>query len=113
MTALQELLNTYRTASRLALSQGDANTFTAVIYQEGQSRAQCRISLGSAFGRGINHSQDLTRSNSSNGMLNVEHDDQHLHMDSGLSMHGDRDEKLGLEGAAEHFWSMLMEPLQR
>jgi hypothetical protein len=88
----------------------DANTFTAVIYQKGQSRAQCRISLGSAFGKGINYSQDLTRSNSSNGMLDVEHDDQHLYM---TSMHGDRDEKLGLEGAAEHFWSMLIEPLQR
>lgn len=96
--------------------QLDGTRFTAVIYESGATQAQCTISLGGHFGRGISYSDTVGGSgNSFNEMLSVENDEQHLYLKPmGMwSMGGDRDAQLSAEGAAEYFWSMLIEPLQR
>jgi hypothetical protein len=93
----------------------DGSRFTAVIYQHGKSRAQCTIVLGGSFGRGISYSASLGGSgNSFNEMLSIESDDQHLFLRlMGMSTFGGgREKDLGLEGAAEHYWSLLIAPLQ-
>jgi hypothetical protein len=93
----------------------DATHFTAVIYQAGKTRSQCTISLGSHFGKGISYSASVGGSgNSYNEMLSVENDDQHLFLRlMGMStMDNHRDNQLSFEGAAEHYWSMLVAPLQ-
>lgn len=97
--------------------QLDGTHFTAVIYESGAARAQCTISLGGHFGRGISYSNTVGGSgNSFNEMLSVEHDEQHLYLKSmGTGMWltgGERRAQLSAEGAAEYFWSMLIEPLQ-
>jgi hypothetical protein len=94
----------------------DATRFTAVIYEGGTNRAQCMISLGSALGHGVAYSHDVGRAgNSYNEMITVDGDDQHLFLKmSGLSMMGsNRDQQLSYEGAAEHYWAMLIAPLQQ
>ena len=93
----------------------DANRFTAMIYESGKARAECTIGLGGSFGKGIWYAASVGGSgNSFNEMLTVENDDQHLFLLLlGLSTMGSsRDHQLGLEGAAEHYWSMLIAPLQ-
>lgn len=96
--------------------QHDATRFTAVIYESGATRTQCTISLGGPLGRDISYSNSERRAdNSFNEMLSVEHDEQHLYLRSmGMQMMGgNRDDQLSFEGAAEYYWSMLIEPLQR
>lgn len=95
----------------------DSTHFTAVIYESGATQAQCTISLGSHFGRDISYSNTVGGSgNSFNEMLSVEHDEQHLYlkpMGTGMWLTGgERHAQLSPEGAAEYFWSMLIEPLQ-
>lgn len=92
----------------------DATHFSAVIYEAGNTRAQCTISLGDHFGRGISYSNSVGRiGNGYNEMLSVENDDQHLFLRPGMSMMGGhRESQLNFEGAAEHYWSMLIAPLQ-
>ncbi|HVC17420.1 MAG TPA: toll/interleukin-1 receptor domain-containing protein [Rhodanobacter sp.] len=92
----------------------DAQRFSAVIYEAGQTRAQCSIRLGGCFGKGITYSASADAAgNSYHGMLSLEHDDQHLYLSASMSMMGgDRDQQLTFEGAAEHYWAMLIEPLQ-
>ena len=98
--------------------QLDGSHFTAVIYESGATQAQCAISLGGHFGRGISYSNTVGGSGSSfNEMLSVEHDEQHLYlkpMGTGMWLTGgERRAQLSAEGAAEYFWSMLIEPLQQ
>jgi hypothetical protein len=97
--------------------QLDGTRFTAVIYEAGATQAQCTINLGSPFGgRGISYSDSVGGAgNSYNEMLSVENDEQHLFLKAmGMRMMGDdRDVQLSHEGAAEYFWSMLIEPLQQ
>jgi hypothetical protein len=96
--------------------QLDGSRFTARIYESGATQAQCTINLGGSFGRGISYSNSVGGTGDSyNEMLSVEHDEQHLYLKPmGMwMMGGDRDEQLSHEGAAEYFWSMLMEPLQQ
>lgn len=98
--------------------QLDSSRFTAVIYASGATQAQCTISLGRLLGRGISYLNSVGgngNSNSFNEMLSVEHDEQHLYLKPmGMWMTGgDRDAQLSFEGAAEYYWSMLIEPLQR
>lgn len=98
--------------------QLDGTRFTAVIYESGSTRAQCTISLGGHFGRGISYSDTVGGSgNSFNEMVSIEHDEQHLYLKPmGMGMWltgGERHAQLSAEGAAEYFWSMLIEPLQQ
>ncbi|HJQ16391.1 MAG TPA: toll/interleukin-1 receptor domain-containing protein [Allosphingosinicella sp.] len=96
----------------------DANRFIAVVYRHGKAVARCSVFIGgSFFGNGIAYSaNEATESNSCNETLSVEADEQMLYLTSmGMSFggRGERDPKLSQEGAAELYWSMLVEPLQR
>lgn len=93
----------------------DANHFTAVIYKDGGSISRCKITLGGMFGRSIGYSyNDQAGDNSFNENLSVEADDQHLFLRSlGMAMHvGNGERNLTEEGAAELYWSLLIQPLQ-
>ncbi|MEI9416805.1 toll/interleukin-1 receptor domain-containing protein [Mesorhizobium sp. Cs1321R2N1] len=95
----------------------DANRFFATIYRDGKDIARGTVYVGSgSFARGINYVHgETTESNSMNESLRVEADDQALFLLSmGMATIGqERDKKLSQEGAAEFYWSILIEPLQR
>lgn len=99
----------------------DGVSFTAVIYRNGKRMAgsAMRLTGAGAFGAGITYSNDVSRTdgNGYNERVSVESDDQSLYLRSmGMaSMYSGRAEreKLSHEGAAELFWEMLIEPLQR
>lgn len=97
----------------------DANRFTAAVYRNGKALSRCTVYIGSDHGlmSGIAFSLGETMaSNSYNEMLRVEFDDQSMFLKSmGMSFRTnlDQDEKLTQEGAAELYWSIFMEPLQR
>ena len=97
----------------------DANRFTAALYKQGKALARCTVFIGGGFfGNGIAYSDGETmESNSCNESLRVEADDQMLFLASmGFGVmrgHGERETKLSQEGAAEFYWSMFIEPLQR
>jgi hypothetical protein len=93
----------------------DATRFSAVIYEVGKARSQCTVSLGGGFGKGISYSASLGGSgNGFNEMLSVENDEQHLFLRLlGMSTMGSsRDQQLTCEGAAEHYWAMLIGPMR-
>lgn len=98
----------------------DAQSFSAVIYKDGKEVSRCAIRHGTSrgFGGGITYSQDeRTMANSYNESLSVEADEQSLFLKSmGMRMFvsGQRQSNhLTFEGAAEYYWEMLIEPLQR
>lgn len=93
----------------------DANRFSAVVYRGGKATARCTVFIGSGhFASGIAYAATETdASNSFNENLSVEADDQMLYLKSmGFAFRGHGDGKLSQEGAAELYWSMLIEPLQ-
>jgi hypothetical protein len=99
----------------------DAHSFTAVIYRNGKEISRCAIRYGDSrgSGSGITYSAD-TRGigNSYNEQLTVESDDQSLFLKPGgmrMYMTGrqNQNEHLTFDGAAEYYWEMLIEPLQR
>ena len=96
----------------------DANRFSATVYRHGKAEARCTIFMGARpFVNGIAYSASETGSdNSYNECLHIEADDQMLFLRGmGMShMRGQSDTaKLSQEGAAEFYWAMLIEPLQR
>ncbi len=93
----------------------DANSFVASIYANGARVSVCSIVAGAVNGFGGNSiryssSADAPR-NSWNEQLSVGEDGYTLHLHGGFS-HGS-DKSFTEEGAAELFWGMLMQPLQR
>lgn len=89
--------------------------FTAVVYRGGRIASQCKISLGGTWGRSITFSYaDQMGDNSMNESLSVDADDQHLFLRAlGIAHHmPHKGQNLTQEGAAEHYWSLLMKPLQ-
>lgn len=94
----------------------DATRFTAAIYVAGKAISRCTIFMGDRmFANGIAYAHGETSSTSSlNELVTVEADDQSLFLRSmGMSsMDGRTDSKLSEEGAAEHYWTMLIRPLQ-
>jgi hypothetical protein len=101
--------------------QIDAHSFTAVIYHNGDELSRCAIRYGGSrgFGNGITYSAD-TRGvgNSYNEMFTVDADEQSLFLKpAGMRMYmtGRQGEPqhLTFDGAAEYYWEMLIEPLQR
>jgi hypothetical protein len=98
----------------------DSNRFTAVAYRDGEAVARCAIRFGdgmeSAFGITYSH-DDTAASGSFNESLLVESDSQQLYLKPlGMSMlrRGDREgEKLSMEGGAEFYWELFIEPLQQ
>ena len=95
----------------------DAQTFTAVIYQNGKAVARCGIRLGGSrgFGDGITFSHDDSASaNSFNESLSIEVTEQALFLRPlGMGWSGEKKSQLTFDGAAEYYWEMLMAPLQR
>jgi len=94
----------------------DGNTFTATIYRDGSKAAACSIRLGGMLGNGIAYSDgDDAPSNSYNESVSVENDDQKLFLRPMGMPHyglGQDNDTLSEEGAAEYYWSLLINPLQ-
>jgi hypothetical protein len=97
----------------------DARHFSAVAYRQGRAVALCRIWFGggrSMLG-GIAYSMsDSKATTATNESLSVVETEQALYlrplgMASGFS--GGREAHLTMDGAAELYWAMFIEPLQR
>ena len=87
-----------------------------MIYRDGHAVSRCKITLGGFLGSAIAYSNnDTGPDNSCNEQLTVESDDQSLYMKPLMggwtSPHG-RDAHLSPEGASEHLWSILVQPIQ-
>jgi hypothetical protein len=98
----------------------DNNRFTATVYRDGAAAARCTIFMGGDryMGAGIAFLfGETSGSNSYNESLTVEADDQAMYLRSmGMQAMGGRRgdaDKLSQEGAAELYWSMLINPLQQ
>ena len=82
--------------------------------------ARCSITLGGLLGNGITYSSsDQVRDNSFSESLSVENDDQAMFLTAmGMGVFANQagshqvSPHLTPEGAAEYYWSMLMQPLQ-
>jgi hypothetical protein len=94
----------------------DVNRFSAVVYKGGRAVSRCTVFVGSRFiGNGIAYSSAETdESNAYNEMLSVAADDQTLYLKALGMAHFqvDQNVKLSPEGAAEYYWSLLIERLQ-
>lgn len=93
----------------------DQNRFTARVYQSGTSVARCSVTLGGMLGSRITYSSsDQIRDNSFNESLSVENDDQSLFLTAmAIGVFASQvGSHLTPEGAAEYYWSMLVQPLQ-
>lgn len=94
----------------------DADSFTGTIYRDGKNVAECRIARGGFVGNGITYSSNARRQgNGINESLSVEADGQGMNLKAMMSIHrmaSSEDPKLTFEGAAEYYWSMLVERLQ-
>ncbi|WP_437624232.1 toll/interleukin-1 receptor domain-containing protein [Sorangium sp. So ce1151] len=98
----------------------DANRFTAVAYRNGTAICRCTIFIG---GLGLSRAtqricylnDDSGVTNSFNEGVSVDADDHALYLKP-LGMHtrgtGDSN-KLTMQGAAELYWGMFIDPLQR
>jgi len=99
-----------------AFKRIDATRFGATAYRNGTARARCLIKLGGQFG-GISFSYDgNTNSNSINESMSVDVGDQALTLHPlGMQSYRSTTSKthLSQEGAAECYWNLFVEPLQR
>ncbi|MFL5328589.1 MAG: toll/interleukin-1 receptor domain-containing protein [Gemmataceae bacterium] len=98
--------------------QKDANHFTARIYRGGTCVSECGIRLnGGMMGKHISYSQQPDSTNSFNESMDVADDGYSLFMRPSMGMWRSGSDgtksQLSAQGAAEYFWSMLIEPLQR
>jgi hypothetical protein len=96
----------------------DANRFTAVVYRYGKAASRCTIFLGGLGQSGIAYSNtDAPTGGGFNESLSVREDGQALYLEplglSSISRGEAQNRKLTLEGGAEMYWGLLIEPLQR
>lgn len=98
----------------------DAESFSAVIYRNGDAVSRCSIRHGSAsaFGNGITYSHnDRGRGDGCNEVLSVGEGENSLVLNpmgmSSMLQGRDRESAFSHEGAAEFYWALLMAPLQR
>jgi TIR domain len=95
----------------------DATRFTASVYRGGAALTRCTIRLGGLHHSGITFSHGADAAgNGYNESMSVEVGEQALYLKPmGMAMFNNsaRDKTLGLEGAAEYYWQMFIEPLQR
>lgn len=96
--------------------QIDANTFTAILFRDGEQISRCKIWLHDAFGEtsiAYSEASAFSSENSYNATLVSQADEQGIYltksMFDGLSS---GQEQLTFEGAAEYYWSKLMDKLQ-
>jgi len=102
---------------KTAFKRIDAHKFSSVIYLDGSTVSKCSIWLG-GFGEKANeirYSMSENPYNSFNESLAVEEGEQMLGLrpHAKLFGYGEDKQNLTFEGAAECYWSILMEPLQR
>ena len=92
----------------------DTNRFFATIYRDGKAMARCTVFMGGYLNAICYVEGERSDSNTSNAQLSVEADDQSLFLAGfGARVFGDgRAGKLSEEGAAEHYWEMLISRLQ-
>jgi len=95
----------------------DAMHFTATAYLQGRAQSQCRIWFGGrgSFPSGIAISLGGANDSSFNESLSVQEDGYSLFLRPiGIAFRGQGDPpQLTHQGAAEHCWSLFIEPLQR
>ncbi|WP_421774260.1 toll/interleukin-1 receptor domain-containing protein [Gracilimonas sp.] len=99
----------------------DSQTFAAKVYKEEKLVSQCKVWRGTDFGNteAIKYSNSISERNSFNMMFTVSDDGYTQYLESsGLhsmyqSQFNNDDGKLSRQGASEHLWAMLVEPLQR
>lgn len=97
----------------------DANKFSATIYRNGEALSRCQIRLGGVFGKGITYShgdRDSFSDNSINESLSIESGEQDLYLKPGGMAtfgSGEANSSLSRQGAAEYYWEMFLQPLQR
>ena len=94
----------------------DANTFDAAIYRNGKAVGQCQIRIEGNFGggsAGIAYSNDGRRGGY-NEMLHVVDGANALFLKPmGMFHLGKVNEQLSQQGAAEYYWSRLIQSLQQ
>ena len=100
----------------------DSNRFTAEIYRNGEATTTCSIGIaghGLAGRHSITYGTSLNSNAGSFGdAVSVTDDERTLGfaaMNMGMMVgrgHGQRDDMLSEEGAAEYLWSRLIQPLQ-
>jgi len=96
--------------------RSDSNHFTAAIYTNGNLASSCRIWMGGRyFSNGIAYSVSERGDDSSmNESLSVDEDGYTLFLrPMGMFIRDPAHQKLTHEGAAESYWTKLIEPLQR
>lgn len=110
-TSLEELKR--RNPDINYIFEKEANRFYATIYRSGREISGCLIvnRVGSDSWGGITYSPDKN-DNSITSSLNVEDDGYSLFLIPMYNITGNRD-KLSKKGAAESYWSMFIEILQR
>jgi TIR domain len=97
----------------------DARHFSATIYRGGSAVAQCRIwlgGLGPRAGQILYSMNDAGSDNSFNEMMSVGDDREALFLrPAGMQIHRNTSDTgtLTMQGAAEYYWSIFIEPLQR
>lgn len=90
----------------------DANRFFVTAYRDGKAVSRMTVFMGGSFGNGITQVDgETTTSNTSNGHLSIDADDQSMFLKSTFSM-TNTEAKLTFEGAAETFWAGFVRPLQ-
>lgn len=97
----------------------DAQAFSAVVFVNGKTKCTAMIYFGGAsFTKGINYSREISNTrNSLNESLSVDSDGYKLFLKNlgfaSFITNDRRKEEMTFEGAAEFYWEMFIEPLQR
>lgn len=96
----------------------DANRFSSVIYRNGRSATECSVKLANFGSRNdcISFSYDASAPmNSSNEMLNIEHDDSSMYLKPFGMQHfsSQPNQKMSAEDAAKYLWDLLVSQLGR
>jgi TIR domain len=94
----------------------DSDQFTAAIYSGGALASSCRIWMGGrqTFGGIAYSASERSFGNSMNESWSVDDEGYSLFLKPLLgAVRGRAEKQLTHEGGAEHFWSNLIEPLQR
>ena len=94
--------------------KSDASRFTAHIYRNGESLAQCAVAVQSNFGSSITYSGDASSTNGYNEAIRVKDDGHALFLEAMgfASLTDSSDRQLSQNGAAELFWEILVRRLQ-
>jgi hypothetical protein len=94
----------------------NADHFTATIYRDGKMVSQCGIRADGPLAKQIVYARDPSSTNSYNEALSVTDDGHLLSLKAtGFTSRagGRSNDSLSQQGAAELFWEILIEPLQR